>query len=86
MEGGAAREEQSIGSRVNQGRAECMGVKVVEQSVDWKTPFTNHTWSILQAAAYQASGVMPYKHLGKISDNLHPNNQNNWLERRAQPS
>jgi len=30
-------------------------------------------------------GVMPYKHLGKISDNLHPNNQNNWLERRAQP-
>jgi len=34
MEGGAARGEQSIGSRVNQGRAECMGVKVVEQSVD----------------------------------------------------
>jgi len=27
---------------------------------------------------------MPYKHLDKISDNLHPNNQNNWLERRAQ--
>ena len=32
-----------------------------------------------------SSGVMSYKHLGKISDNLHPNNQNNWLERRAQP-
>ena len=26
-----------------------------------------------------------YKCLGKISDNLYPNNQNNWLERRAQP-
>ena len=29
--------------------------------------------------------VMLYKRLGKISDNLHPNNQNNQLERRAQP-
>ena len=29
--------------------------------------------------------VTPYKCLGKISDNLHPNNQNNQLERRAQP-
>jgi len=28
---------------------------------------------------------MPYKCLGKISDNLHPNNQNNQLERRARP-
>ena len=28
---------------------------------------------------------MPYKHLGKISDNLYPNNQNNWLERRVWP-
>ena len=32
----------------------------------------------------RCSGVTPYKRLGKISDNLHPNNQNNWLERRAQ--
>ena len=30
-------------------------------------------------------GVMPYKHLGKVSDNLHPNNQNNQLERKAWP-
>jgi len=30
-------------------------------------------------------GITPYKHLGKISDNLHSNNQNNRLERRAQP-
>ena len=29
--------------------------------------------------------VTPYKSLGKISDDLHPNNQNNWLERRAWP-
>jgi len=31
-----------------------------------------------------APAVTPYKCLGKISDNLHPNNQNNQLERRAQ--
>jgi len=30
--------------------------------------------------------VMLYKCLNKISGNLHPNNQNNWLERRAWPS
>ena len=29
--------------------------------------------------------VMPYKRLGKISDILHLNNENNQLERRAQP-
>ena len=29
--------------------------------------------------------VTPYKHLGKISDILHLNNENNQLERRAQP-
>jgi len=33
----------------------------------------------------QGDGVMPYKCLGKISDNLHPNNQNNWLKKRARP-
>jgi len=27
--------------------------------------------------------VMAYKCLGKISDDLHPNNQNNQLERKA---
>jgi len=30
------------------------------------------------------NAVMPYNHLGKISDNLHSNNKNNWLERRVQ--
>jgi len=32
-----------------------------------------------------APAVTPYKHLGKISDILHLNNENNQLERRAQP-
>jgi len=27
--------------------------------------------------------VTPYNNLGKISDNFHCNNQNNWLERRV---
>jgi len=31
------------------------------------------------------SDVMPYKHLGKISDILHLNNKNNQLKRRARP-
>jgi len=31
------------------------------------------------------TGVMPYKRLGKISDILHLNNENNQLERRAWP-
>jgi len=29
--------------------------------------------------------VMPYNNLGEISGNLYPNNQNNQLEKRAQP-
>jgi len=33
----------------------------------------------------EASAVMSYKYLNKISGNLHPNNQNNQLERKAQP-
>ena len=31
------------------------------------------------------SSVTPYKRLGKISDILHLNNENNQLERRARP-
>jgi len=34
---------------------EYVGVKVIDQSIDWKASFANHTWLILQAAAYQAS-------------------------------
>jgi len=29
---------------------------VIDWSVDWNASFANHTWSILQAAVYQASG------------------------------
>jgi len=32
-----------------------------------------------------SAAVMPYKRLGKISDILHLNNENNQLERRARP-
>jgi len=32
-----------------------------------------------------SSVVIPYKRLGKISDILHLNNENNQLERRAWP-
>jgi len=31
------------------------GVTVIDQSVDWNASFTNRAWSILWAAAYQAS-------------------------------
>jgi len=54
-----------------------------ECDTDWKALFTRHTWSILCAALYHA--VTPYKRLGKISDILHLNNENNQLERRAWP-
>jgi len=56
MEGGAAGEERSTEKGVGRARAERAGVTVVDRSVDWNTSFANHTWSILQAAAYQASG------------------------------
>jgi len=58
MGGRATRGGRSTESRVNQGRAECVGVKVVEQSVDWKALFANYAWSILQAAVYQASRLV----------------------------
>jgi len=50
--GRATRGGRNIGSGVNRGRVECIGVEVIEQSVDWKTLFANYAWSILQAAAY----------------------------------
>jgi len=56
MEGGAARAEQSTEKGVGQARAEHAGVTVVDWSMDWNASFANCTWSILQAAAYQASG------------------------------
>ena len=55
MEGRAIEGGQSTKKGVNRGKAEHVGVKVVEWSMDWKASFANHTWSILWTAAYQAS-------------------------------
>jgi len=56
MEGGAAGRERSTEKGVGRARAECAGVTVVDRSVDWNASFANRAWSILRAAAYQASG------------------------------
>ena len=55
-EGGAAGGEWSTEKGVGRAGAERAGVTVVDQSVDWNASFANRTWSILWAAAYQASG------------------------------
>ena len=55
-EGGAAGEEQSTEKGVGRAGAERAGVTVVNWSVDWNASFANRAWSILRAAAYQASG------------------------------
>jgi len=54
--GGAAGGERSTEKGVGRARAECAGVMVVDQRVDWNASFANRAWSILRAAAYQASG------------------------------
>jgi len=56
MEGGAAGGERSTEKGVGRAREEHAGVTVVNRSVDWNASFANCTWSILRAAAYQASG------------------------------
>jgi len=51
-----------VGGRQNvergavRGRAERVGAVVVDWSVDWKASLVSRAWSILWAAAYQASG------------------------------
>jgi len=55
IEGGAAGGERSTEKGVGRAGAEHTGVTVVNWSVDWNASFANHAWSILQAAAYQAS-------------------------------
>ena len=56
MEGGAAGGERSTKKGVGRARVERAGVTVVNRSVDWNASFANCAWSILRAAAYQASG------------------------------
>ena len=65
-EGRAAGEEQSTEKGVSRARAECAGVTVIDQSVDWNASFANHAWSILWAAAYQASGSVSAGRLKSI--------------------
>jgi len=55
-EGGAAGEEQSTEKGVGRAGAEHAGVIVIDWSMDWNASFANRAWSILRAAAYQASG------------------------------
>jgi len=54
-EGGATGGERSTKKGVGQIGAERAGVTVVDRSVDWNASFASRTWSILRAAAYQAS-------------------------------
>jgi len=54
-EGGATRGEQSTKKGVGRVGAERAGVMVVDQSIDWNASFASRAWSILRAAAYQAS-------------------------------
>jgi len=55
-EGRATGEERSTEKGVGRVGAERAGVMVVNRSVDWNASFASHAWSILWAAAYQASG------------------------------
>jgi len=55
-EGRATRGEQSTKKGVGQVGAGRAGVTVVDRSVDWNASFASRAWSILWAAAYQASG------------------------------
>jgi len=61
-EGGASRGERSIKKEVGRVGAECAGVTVINRSMDWNTSFASRTWSILRAAAYQASGSVSVGH------------------------
>jgi len=54
-EGGAAGEEWSTDKGVGRVGVEHAGVTVIDQSMNWNALFANRTWSILWAAAYQAS-------------------------------
>jgi len=62
MKGGAAGGERSTEKGVGRARAERAEVTVVDRSMDWNASFANHAWSILRAAAYQASGSVSAGH------------------------
>jgi len=56
IEGGATGGEQSTEKGIGRVGTERAGVTVVDRSMDWNASFASHAWSILRAAAYQASG------------------------------
>jgi len=56
--GKAAGGERSTEKGIGQVGVEHARVMVVDQRVDWNASFASHAWSILQAAAYQASRSM----------------------------
>jgi len=62
MEGGAAGGEWSTEKGVGRAGAEHAEVTVIDWSVDWNASFANCAWSILRAAAYQASGSVSAGH------------------------
>jgi len=64
-EGEAAGGEQNTEKGVSRARAERAEVTVVNWSMDWNTSFANCVWSILRAAAYQASGSVS---AGRLKD------------------
>ena len=55
-EGGATGGERSTEKGVGRVGVEHAGVTVVDRRVDWNASFASRAWSILWAAAYQASG------------------------------
>jgi len=54
--GGVDGGRQNVERGADQGRVEHTEAVVVDWSVDWKASLVNRAWSILRAAAYQASG------------------------------
>jgi len=54
--GGVDGGRRNVKREADRGRAECAGAVVSDRSVDWKASLVSRAWSILQAAAYQASG------------------------------
>jgi len=74
----------------------CSRVRQLEIAVSFYSPakgsraihcLEKNTWSRIRGVGSgsqvirRGAVVMPYKHLGKISDILHLNNENNQLER-----
>jgi len=57
------RGRRNVKREADQGRVECVGAIVIDQSMDWKASLVNHAWSILWAAMYQASRSVSVGHL-----------------------